>query len=423
MKIITILATTLLIAQPSFNVITNNSPYVGKIFIHSMSEYMSILEENLDFYWLVNNDNKGMDFKLNNTKLSYFHKPSESLNEAFWIIADHTMNEIDTIHCSEGLTDYHDIIITDDNTYILQSYNSQVIDLSNIGGNQFSVVSSILRIQEFDLEHNLIFDWYALDHLNILDYESNLFIGNSIVGQIDWMHGNSIDIDYDNNLILSNRKSNEIIKIDRITGALIWIMGGPLNEFEIMNDSLNGVKSQHDVTRLDNGNLLVFDNGNNETHTASRVVEYQIDEPNKTATLVWEFLNPYGYLSRAMGSAQRLPNENTFINWGTILIQGTSLGANVMEVTHDKDIVLEIQFDNHQSYKATKSNFEFSIPMGRGDTNLDDNLNIQDIIYAVNYVLFNDENHSIFDLYKIDSNLDHTINIIDIIDIVNRILD
>ncbi len=423
MKIITILATTLLIAQPSFNVITNNSPYAGKIFIHSMSEYMSILEENLDFYWLVNNDNKGMDFKLNNTKLSFFHKPSESLNEAFWIIADHTMNEIDTIHCSEGLTDYHDIIITDDNTYILQSYNSEVIDLSNIGGNQFSVVSSILRIQEFDLEHNLIFDWYALDHLNILDYESNLFIGNSIVGQIDWMHGNSIDIDYDNNLILSNRKSNEIIKIDRITGELIWIMGGPLNEFEIMNDSLNGVKSQHDVTRLDNGNLLVFDNGNNETHTASRVVEYQIDEANKTATLVWEFLNPYGYLSRAMGSAQRLPNENTFINWGTILIQGTSLGANVMEVTHDKDIVLEIQFDNHQSYKATKSDFEFSIPMRRGDTNLDDNLNIHDIIYAVNYVLFNDENHSIFDLYKIDSNLDHTINIIDIIDIVNRILD
>ena len=270
MKIITILATTLLIAQPSFNVITNNSPYAGKIFIHSMSEYMSILEENLDFYWLVNNDNKGMDFKLNNTKLSYFHKPSESLNEAFWIIADHTMNEIDTIHCSEGLTDYHDIIITDDNTYILQSYNSQVIDLSNIGGNQFSVVSSILRIQEFDLEHNLIFDWYALDHLNILDYESNLFIGNSIVGQIDWMHGNSIDIDYDNNLILSNRKSNEIIKIDRITGALIWIMGGPLNEFEIMNDSLNGVKSQHDVTRLDNGNLLVFDNGN-KPHFSSRI--------------------------------------------------------------------------------------------------------------------------------------------------------
>ena len=58
-----------------------------------------------------------------------------------------------------------------------------------------------------------------------------------------------------------------------------------------------------------------------------------------------------------------------------------------------------------------------------GDINLDDTLNIQDIIFTVNYVLNNNENHSIFHLYKVDSNLDHLINIIDIIDIVNRVLD
>ena len=60
--------------------------------------------------------------------------------------------------------------------------------------------------------------------------------------------------------------------------------------------------------------------------------------------------------------------------------------------------------------------------MGIGDTNLDYSLNIQDIIYIVDYVLNNEGNASIFDLYKIDINLDGLINIIDIIDIVNRIL-
>ena len=123
-----------------------------------------------------------------------------------------------------------------------------------------------------------------------------------------------------------------------------------------------------------------------------------------------------------MGSAQRLPNGNTLINWGTVLVEGTNVGANIMEVDADKNIVLEIQYDTYQSYKATKSNFEFNIPMGIVDTNLDNSLNIQDIIYIVNHILYYEGNPSIFDLYKIDSNLDHLINIIDIIEIVDRIL-
>ena len=420
-KLISILSITLLFSQPEFSVITNNNPYPGKIFVHSMSEYMSILDTSLNYYWIINNNNKGMDFKYNNSKLSFFHKPYYGSSQAYWIIADQNMIEIDSIQCTQGLTDYHDMVITDNNTYILQSYNDEVIDLTSIGGSEFQVVSSILRIQEFDFNHNLIFDWYASDHLNIYDYD-NLFIGN-IPGQIEWMHGNSIEVDYDNNLIISNRKSSEIIKIDRQTGDVVWIMGGPTNEFTILNDPLNGVSWQHNVSRLENGNILVFDNGNYHTPHTSRAVEYQIDEENKIATLVWEYQNPYDYKSKAMGSAQRLPNGNTLINWGTIQIEGVNMGANIMEVDYDKNIVLEIQYDTYQSYKVTKSDFEFNIPMGIGDTNLDHSLNIQDIIYAVNYVLNNNDGDTMFHLYKLDINLDYTINIIDIVELVNRILD
>ncbi len=372
---------------------------------------------------MINSDNKGMDFKYNNGKLSYFHHPTQSNNNPFWIIANSSMQEIDTVRCTDGFTDFHDIIITDENTYILQSYDQEIMDLSSVGGQEFTAVKSILRLQEFDLNHNLIFDWKASDYLNIFDYEYIITSGTAPLGQVNWMHGNSIDIDYDNNLILSNRKSSEIIKIDRITGEIIWIIGGPTNEFEILNDPLNGVNSQHDVKRLANGNLLVFDNGKLGEYPASRVVEYELDEENLTANMIWQYENPYGYLSRAMGSAQRLPNQNTFINWGSIIENGESIGAIVMEVDYDKNIVLEIRYQDYQAYKATKSLFQFSIPMQIGDINLDDTLNIQDIIFTVNYVLDNNENHSIFHLYKVDSNLDHLINIIDIIDIVNRVLD
>ena len=421
-KTILILITTILFAQPDFTVISHDNPYPGNIFIHSMSQYMSILDTSLNYYWIINNDNKGMDFKDNNSKLSYFHKPSSSLNEAFWIIADHTMTEIDTIACSQGLTDYHDIIITDQDTYILQSYNDKIFDLSSIGGSPYQLISSILRIQEFDLDHNLIFDWDASEHLNIFDYTNILLYEG--VGNLNWMHGNSIDIDEnDNTFVLSNRASDEIIKISRITGEIIWILGGPLNEFQIINDPLNGTMGQHDVTKLENGNLLIFDNGIYGIYPASRVIEYEIDEINKTATLVWEFQNPYNHLSRAMGSAQRLPNGNTLINWGIVQILGISLGTNIMEIDYEKNIVLEIQYDNYQSYKVTKSDFQFTIPMETGDSNLDNTIDVQDIIYTVNYILSSEQNHSIFNLHKIDLTLDHNIDIIDILVLVNRILD
>ena len=90
-----------------------------------MPEYMSILDHNLQPYWIINtNLPNGMDFKLNNSKLSYYYKPSTYLNEGFWIIADDTMQEIDTAICTQGLTDYHDMIITDNNTYICKPTRS-----------------------------------------------------------------------------------------------------------------------------------------------------------------------------------------------------------------------------------------------------------------------------------------------------------
>ena len=55
----------------------------------------------------------------------------------------------------------------------------------------------LLIIQEFDLNHNLIFEWNAWDHLNITDYTNLDLTANNIT----WMHGNSIDVDLDENIL------------------------------------------------------------------------------------------------------------------------------------------------------------------------------------------------------------------------------
>jgi len=422
---ITILMSSFLLSEyPNFEIIINNNPYSEKLFIHTMhqpSGYMAILDTNLNFYWSICSGYNGIDFKTNGEFLTYFHKDREEndeIDDNYWIIANENMNETDTLKSMIGTTDYHDMRLLDNGNYILQSYVSAYIDLSELveGGHPNALVKGILNIEEFDQNHNLIFDWFAFDYLDISEY-NNLNITNH---EFTWMHGNSIDIDYDNNLILSNRRSSELIKIDRVTGEVIWIMGGPLNEFEIIGDSFNGFSKQHDARRLNNGNLLLFDNGNQHSPPTSRVIEYEIDEENKTAILIWEFINPYNELSLSMGSVQRLPNENTLINWGNTIGER---GGIIMEVNQDHIIVLEIEYPHgYNTYKARKDAWEFNIPMHIGDANLDEDVNILDVLYLVNYIFDDDSIKNIFNLYKIDINKDYEIDVTDIVEMINIIL-
>jgi len=424
MTIIILMCSFLLPEYPNFEIRANNNPYNEKLFIHTMhqpSGYMAILDTNLNFYWSICSGNKGIDFKTNGEFITYFYKDTEEndeLDDNYWIIADQSMNEIDTIKSTIGITDYHDMRLLDNGNYILQSYVSSYIDLSEFveGGHPNALVNGILNIEEFDQNHNLIFAWFAFDHLDISEY-SNVNLTNP---EFTWMHGNSIDIDYDNNLILSNRRSSELIKIDRVSGEVIWIMGGPLNEFEIIGDPLNGFNKQHDARRLNNGNLLLFDNGNSHSPPTSRVVEYQIDEENKTATHVWDFINPYNELSLSMGSVQRLPNENTLINWGNTIGEH---GGIIMEVNQDHIIVLEIEYPyGYNTYKVRKHAWEFNVPMHIGDANLDETVNILDVLYLVNYIFDDNSIKDIFNLYKIDINKDYEMDVLDIVEMVNIIL-
>ena len=402
---------------PDFNITVNGDPYPSKLFIHSMSSvnpHMGILNPDLSLHWNINSGEQGFDFRENNGKLSYYDKISQ-----FWIVANNNMIETDTLQCVSGTTDYHDIRLLDDGGYILNCYDSVYVEL----GLPFpQLIKDILVIQEFDSEDNLILNWNALDYLSIYDYPDM----NLTSPDITFMHGNSIEVDYDNNLLLSNRVSNEIIKLDRLTGDIIWIMGGPLNEFTFVNDPLNGFNKQHDVRRIDNGNITLFDNGTQHEPMLSRAVEYEVDEINKTARLVWAYNHPDNIVAMSMGSVQRLPNQNTLINWGfffeTVIMEA---GTLIMEVDYDKNIVFELSYPtNYWTYRARKSNWDFSINLIKGDSNLDDTVDIVDVIYLLNYILYNSSgNPNLFQRHKLDINTDGFIDILDITSIINIILD
>ena len=390
-----------------FEIIVNNDPYPANMFIHTMGSqprYMAIIDSLINPSWFINSGPLGLDFKVNQNKLSYFNNYNKS-----WIILNEYMNETDTLECVNGyLADFHDIQLLANGGYLLQTYDSIYVDMSQIdpGGNTNALII-ILIIQEFDSNKNLIFEWNAWEHMNIADYHNLNLTSNRIV----WMHGNSIHIDLDSNILVSNRRSSEVIKIDRNNGDVIWYFGGPNNEFSITNDPYNGFSRQHDVRRIENGNILLFDNGNDHDPPISRAVEYEIDESEKTANLVWDFSHPEGYVGLAMGSVQRLPNNNTLINWGRLLDQG----AVITEVDYDKNIVFEIQYPYpFYCYRVTKHNWQFETNLIPGDTNLDNQVNILDIIFIADYTAQDTSELDVYHLYRYDINRDRSIDDIDI---------
>ena len=65
------------------------------------------------------------------------------------------------------------------------------------------------------------------------------------------------------------RHLSSIIKIDRATGNVGWVLGGKENQFTFVNEneanSPNYFSYQHDARILPNGDLTLFDNGNQHT--------------------------------------------------------------------------------------------------------------------------------------------------------------
>ena len=99
------------------------------------------------------------------------------------------------------------------------------------GGNPNAVVEGLV-IQELNSEHEVIFEWKSWDHFNVTD---NTYL-DLTSSSIQFIHANAIDIDYDGHFLISSRNLDEITKIHRTTGDIIWRWGGSQNEFEFVND-------------------------------------------------------------------------------------------------------------------------------------------------------------------------------------------
>ena len=237
-------------------------------------------------------------------------------------------------------TQSHEFLYMDNGHVMLLSQPLITTDLSEYGGDSEALVSEAV-IQELDENDNIVWEWRSWEHFAYDDTVNLDELTNTPPDAVSYSHVNAFTVDLDENIILSARRFNEIIKIDYETGDIIWRMGGQgsrNNQFTFIDDPYAGFVAQHHVQVLENGNILLFDNGNNAQNHPARAVEYEVDEENLTATLVWSFTDPDGRSAGAMGSVQRLENGNTIIGWGS----ASPRGSNITEVTADGEIALEL---------------------------------------------------------------------------------
>lgn len=202
-------------------------------------------------------------------------------------------------------TDFHDLQVLDNGATLLLVYREFPHDMSLIvpGGSPTATVISCV-VQEINPDKSLAWEWDSFDYLPITQTNRSL-----TANRIDYSHCNAVEQDDDGNILVSHRHLDEVTKVDRQTGAVIWRLGGQGNEFTFTNDA--GFALQHDIRRLANGHITLFDNGT-VARGYSRAVEFEIDEGAKVITRTWEFRGPF---AGCCGNAQRLPGGNTFINW------------------------------------------------------------------------------------------------------------
>lgn len=353
-KLVTIIlffiAASLYSQIPNITVLHNNNPAPGKLFMGNLRFgtqqeplYLLILNNDGSVFWSRQQNAITWDFKKQSNGLLTYMSTSIgivnlNLSRAHYSL-DSNYNIVDSFRIVSPpndtfWTDHHECIVLPNGHALLLGLDYQRVDMSLIvpGGNTNANVEGYV-IQEIDEDNNLLFEWNTFEHFLIEDA-----IGVDLTrSYIDPWHVNAIEMDSDGNILISSRHLNEITKINRQTGAIIWRLGGPHNEFTFINDSIN-FSYQHDIRRLPNGNVTLFDNGNFRSPPAyfSRAVEYQLNEVTKVATLVWQYRHTPDIYGFSMGSVQRLPNDNTLISWGSAsptLTEVNPLGQITFEMT------------------------------------------------------------------------------------------
>lgn len=156
---------------------------------------------------------------------------------------------------------HHELTYHDDNIIGLTK-EKIYLDLSSVGGSESdSVITDGILV--LDREGNKKWSWKLTDVLDPVSYPNILKARN------DWGHANSLAVDTDGHYLISWRDFNEVWKLDRGSGEVIWKYG-----HHNARDSSEMFFGQHSFHSTGDGSYLLFDNGNKKLRPSSRALGF-----------------------------------------------------------------------------------------------------------------------------------------------------
>ena len=217
----------------------------------------------------------------------------------------------------------------------------------------------------------MLWAWDAFDHLDparaailgeTCTYPSGIACAPFYLAKNanDWLHGNSLQLTPDGNILYSTRHQDWVVKIDYATGSgnILWRLGMD-GDFTISYDDPRvdrfrfdpypWFSHQHDANfESNNVTLLVYDDGNTRIQTAepsghSRGQALRVDETKRAVRLILDA--DLGVYSDAVGSAQLLPNGDYHFDSGFLTIPpGTAnFAAQSLEVNPQGQMIYGLQ--------------------------------------------------------------------------------
>lgn len=111
---------------------------------------------------------------------------------------------------------------------------------------------------------------------------------------IDYMHMNSVQVSrYDGSLIISLHSLSTVVSLNYPEGGVNWIIScsmAHLSSFAFESDNAM-FSHQHDVQQIENGNLLLMDNGHKVNNILnSRALELQLDFDKNVVQVGWQHI-------------------------------------------------------------------------------------------------------------------------------------
>ncbi|MEO1271389.1 MAG: aryl-sulfate sulfotransferase, partial [Myxococcota bacterium] len=173
-------------------------------------------------------------------------------------------------------------------------------------------------VHEMDMDTGeLLWTWRICDHYT------------PRVNYWNWSHLNTVEPfpDGERAMLISSRNQDNIFKLNRDSGEIEWVFGQD-GDFAMEREAW--FFRQHAPEFLDNGDILLFDNGVQAEELRnlgdpvewerlySRAVQYRLhftpDGQPDRAELVWEYADPTVFAENR-SEADRLPNGNTLLHY------------------------------------------------------------------------------------------------------------